>query len=292
MLNSPILFYLVANFYAINLLKGLMILSPLIDAKSYQKLWQDLVEYEERYNKQLALMFYEHTVLAVQCELRHCKKMSEYFIPNFFGDGWYKNFNDKRCYACHEFEPKSILKAGSWLFNEDNNYWFVNSWGECNYGGDMWEIISSGGLKYVQMPDSVFIDHMVDLQHNNALFMLKETGEFTYTARLGPATYEKLLDDKKNYGVSAFVYEYAPYLCYDVLSLIERYQYITKETMIDPMKLLTYKVNRDRLCESSVELLFNHKPIKWGNKSIDLNSIQATGNDFSDYEDDEEIPLF
>lgn len=286
MLTSPILFYLVANFYAINLLKGLMTLSPLIDAKSYQKLWQDLIEYEGRYNKQLALMFYEHTVLAVQCELRHCKKMSEFFIPNFFGDGWYKNYDDKRCYACHEFEPKSILKAGSWLFNEDNNCWFMDYWDKFSYGGDMWKIISSGGLKYGQLPDSVFIDHMVDLQHNNALFMLKETGEFTYTARLGPATYEKLLNDKKDFGISDFIHGYVHYLCDDVLSMIRRYQYITKETMIDPKRLLTYKVHRDILCEKSVELLLRYKPIKWGNKMVSLSNLQKSPPHETDYDEE------
>ena len=269
---EPILFYLVVNFYALELIKGKMIVSPKHFSRSWDKLWDDINNFSEQYNSKLASMFYDHVVKCVQCELRHCKNHSELYIPNFYGDGWFKNFNDQMCYASSVFNPTEILRAGKWLFDDNNNYWCFEE-EVCEYGGEAWQDISEAGLEYQKVSDSIFIDYLIDLEHNNAVVLFKLTGLFMHTPRFGMTLYLEMLDDKR-YRDNDFIRKYSGYLCQEVLQFISRYQYLSRDELVPEMELIKYKSHLDKLCEKSVELLLKYKPVQWGNKHVPMEDLQ------------------
>lgn len=269
---EPILFYLVVNFYALELIKGKMIVSPKHFSRSWDKLWDDINNFSEQYNSKLAAMFFDHIVKCVQCELRHCKNHSELYIPNFYGDGWFKNFNDQMCYASSVFNPTEILRAGKWLFDDNNNYWCFEE-EVCEYGGEAWQDISEAGLEYQKVSDSIFIDYLIDLEHNNAVVLFKLTGLFMHTPRFGMTLYLEMLDDKR-YRDNDFIRKYSGYLCQEVLQFISRYQYLSRDELVPEMELIKYKSHLDKLCEKSVELLLKYKPVQWGNKHVPMEDLQ------------------
>lgn len=283
---EPILFYLVVNFYALEFIRAKMVVHPKICSHSWDKLWDDIQDYSTWFNSKLAAMFYDHTVRCVQCELRHCKNWSEFYIPSFFGDGWYKNYDDSMCYANSEFNSTSVLRAGKWLFDESNNWWDLNSYDECDYGGDAWKDIAEAGLEYGKVPDSIFVDHLINLEHNNEIMLLKEAGIFQHSVRLGPALYHEMLDDKR-YEDEEFMHKYSPYLCQEILLMLSRYQYLAKDRIVPEKDLVKYRSNLDKLCEKSVELLLKYKPIKWGNKMVSLSNLQESTPYEINYDEEE-----
>lgn len=282
---EPILFYLVVNFYALEFIRAKMVVHPKIYSHSWDKLWDDIQDYSTWFNSKLAAMFYDHTVKCVQCELRHCKNHSEFYIPNFYGDGWFKNFDDQMCYASAVFNPTEILRAGKWLFDDNNNYWCYED-EVCEYGGEAWQDISEAGLEYQKVPDSIFIDHLIDLEHNNEVMLFKSTGLFMHTARFGTAIYYEMLKDKR-YEDEEFMRKYSPYLCQEVLLMLSRYQYLSRDKVVSEKDLIKYRSNLDKLCEKSIELLLKYKPVKWGNKMVSLNNLQEAPSRARDYDEEE-----
>lgn len=283
---EPILFYLVVNFYALEFIRAKMVIHPKIYSHAWDKLWEDIQDYSTWFNSKLAAMIYDHTVRCVQCELRHCKNRSEFYIPNFFGDGWYKNYDDSICFINSEFNPNSVLRAGKWLFDENNNWWELNAYDECDYGGKSWKDIAEAGLEYRKIPNSVFVDHLIDLEHNNEVMLLKEAGIFQHSVRLGPALYHEMLDDKR-YEDEEFMRKYSPYLCQEVLLKLSRYQYLSRDKVVSEKDLVKYRSNLDKLCEKSIELLLRYKPIKWGNKMVSLGNLQESPSHDRDYDEED-----
>lgn len=281
---EPILFYLVVNFYALELIKGKMVVSPKHFSRSWDKLWDDIENFSEQYNSKLASMFFDHIVKCVQCELRHCKHHSELYIPNFYGDGWFKNFTDEMCYASSIFNPTEILRAGKWLFDDNNNYWCYED-EICEYGGEAWQDISEAGLDYQKVSDSIFIDYLIDLEHNNEVVLFKPTGLFMHTPRFGTAFYYEMLNDKR-YRDNDFICKYSGYLCQEVLQFISRYQYLSRDELIPEMELIKYRSNLDKLCEKSVELLLKYKPVQWGNKHVPMENLQEAPERYPESDDE------
>ena len=74
-MSSPIVFHSVVNFYALEGMKAELLrkIKDFQFVKSYEKLLTDLEDYSSRYNKKLAEVLFDHTVLCVQTELRHAK---------------------------------------------------------------------------------------------------------------------------------------------------------------------------------------------------------------------------
>ena len=282
---EPILFYLVVNFYALEFIRAKMVVHPKIYSHAWDKLWDDIQDYSTWFNSKLATMFYDHIVKSVQCELRHCKNHSEFYIPNFFGDGWYKNYDDSMCYANSEFNSASILRAGKWLFDDNNNYWCYED-EVCEYGGEAWQDISEAGLEYGKVSDTIFVDHLIDLEHNNEVVLFKPTGLFMHTVRFGTAIYYRMLKDKR-YQDDDFIRKYSAYLCQEVLQFISRYQYLSRDVLIPEIDLVKYRSNLDKLCEKSVELLLNYKPIKWGNKHVSMEDLLESPLRVRDYDEEE-----
>ena len=283
-MSNPIVFHSVFKFYALEGMKAEMLrrMKDFQFVKSYEKLLKDLENYSSRYNKKLAEILFDHTVLCVQTELRHAKQQCHYYIPNYYGDGWYKNYSDIMCFSSYIFNPVETLKAGEELFDEGCYSW------QFEYGGNNWWDIAHAGLMSHQVPDVVFIDHVVDLSHNNDFYLMKETGLFIHTPRTNRYPYEIMLNTKRYEPFSLFCDEYISFFCRDVLNLYRRYLYvlgIDNPDMQTSIQLCLAK--KDVLCENSIQAILDYKPIQWGNQHVEIENLQQSPYD-DEYEEYDE----
>lgn len=272
-MSSPIVFHSVVNFYALEGMKAELLRKTreFQFVKSYEKLLTDLEDYSSRYNKKLAEVLFDHTVLCVQTELRHAKLECHYYIPNYYGDGWYKNYSDEMCFASYIFNPLETLKAGYELFDEGCYSW------EFEYGGDNWWNIANAGLMYHQVPDVVFIDHVVDLSHNNDFYLMKKTGLFLHSPRVNRYNYETMLNTKRYEKFSVFCDGYIAFFCKDILNFYRRFLYVMGIDDPDTQTSIQLCLGKpDVLCEEAIKAIFNYKPIKWGNQHVEIENLQQS----------------
>lgn len=143
--------------------------------KSHERWKADLDEYKKAFNAQFANAIYDYIVLTVAGELRHAGRRSEFHINDYLEGDAEEDSRDNvfSLLKSVEFNARQILEAGSLLFNPDFNSW------SSGYGGPKWKTIADAGLMYGNVPDMVFIDHCVDLSHNNSTFFDKGAGMFT-----------------------------------------------------------------------------------------------------------------
>lgn len=148
------------EFYAIIAVDAMKKTTPF--KHSHEKWELEFDEYKWYFVDNLAKVIYEYTCCAVLTELRHCDKSNYYVtqIPNNIGRG-------KALDLIKKFTPTSILELGVKMFDGTWNYW--NS----SYGGSTWQMIAKAGLMYGKVPNMVFIDHCVDLCHNNGSYFDK-----------------------------------------------------------------------------------------------------------------------
>ena len=283
--QQPIVFHTIVNFYALEGMKAEMqkVSKKFLFVKSFERLWADIWEYSNRYNRKLAQLLFDHTVLCVQTELRHAKQQCSCYIPNYFGDAWYKNYSDVMCFASYVFNPYETLKAGEELFSEDCYLW------NHEYGGDNWWEISHAGLMFNQVPDVVFIDHVVDLSHNNDFYLMKETGLFLHTPRVDRFPYEVMLNTKRYEHLGLFCDEYVSFFCRDILNFYRRFLYIMGIDDPDAQESIQLCLSkRDVICENSIQAIFDYKPIKWGNQHVEIENLQQSPYDdeYNEYEED------
>ncbi len=172
------------EFYALIALDAVAKLRPFV--KSHEKWEKDFHKYMNYFISNLAKAIYDYTVLSVLSELRHLSFHSnlELDLIGFSEGQRYEILKWANLYTA-----ESILKTGEFLFDSYNNNW------ENGYGGYGWEKIAKAGLMYGKVPDLVFIDHCVDLCHNNGSYFDKHLGILT---SVGDREFMCFLDEKKH----------------------------------------------------------------------------------------------
>ena len=130
---------------------------------SHEKLKNEINEFMKEFTNHLARAIFDYTVLVVGGELRHCAKQCEVFNPNF-PQGGDRNASYN---LIKRFNPQQILRQGVFFFGQ---YW------SSGFGGKSWEYIAKSGLMYEKINNFVFVDHMVDLSHNNSIYFDKGAG--------------------------------------------------------------------------------------------------------------------
>ena len=172
------------EFYALIALEAVAKITPF--RHSHKKWLEDFNNYKEYFMSNLAQILYDYTVFSVLTELRHCDN-SNYEIPDFNGETRYSVLLLSQIYT-----PESILKTGVKMFDEDFNSW------KGGYGGYYWFLIAKAGLMYKKVPDIVFIDHCVDLCHNNGSYFNKHLGILICTRDYRNSIFDSFLDKKKH----------------------------------------------------------------------------------------------
>ena len=152
---------------------------------SHSRWHSDFMEFQKTYISQFAAAIYDYTVLVVAAELRHGKRQASRYIKDYYTTAYGREdvYRDCACYKAHD-----ILLAGLHLFDPA-----FAKWNEA-YGGKKWFYIAKAGLLKGTVSDEVFIDHCVDLSHNNSIYFDKSAGIFCLQeTRL----YQEFLDHKR-----------------------------------------------------------------------------------------------
>lgn len=108
-----------------------------------------------------ARAFYEYIFLASVGEARHAEERCDIYIPRLQGG------DRSACYrAARRYSPERSLPALLKLFRDGD-------WSR-DFGGASWARIVLAGMRY--QPTLLWLDSVVDLSHNNGLFLNKPTG--------------------------------------------------------------------------------------------------------------------
>lgn len=153
------------GFYALQMLEACA--TPDEFLASHARWKEDFNHFKTWYYNTLAQMIYDYSVLSCFGELRHTHEQCECTINHSY-------FFERTSCARSEFvkdmnipfTAKSIIHIAKILF------------GECcwsnGYGGDKWCDIANAQDLYVKGQEAVYIDHCVDLEHNNGTYFNKE----------------------------------------------------------------------------------------------------------------------
>lgn len=285
---------MVRSFYGIQCLEIMSKEGFIPFMPSHEKWEKDLSQYSRKLEKKLSNIIYDYIVKVVASELRHSRLKSEFYLSEFYGSIEAPNFSREDVWDdCTKYNPSEIIKAGLFLFNEENNLW------DDGYGGDAWYQIAKGGSFYHKIPDRVFIDHTVDLSHNNSIFFDKKAGIFS---SLDTDRYCYFLNTKMIESPRVVLGEVIPMANQDFLDLYLRG--INLGILKEDLRLEDKAIfNRFRkapfirhLREEKYDALFNYSPIKWGNKTLNLNNLKYGWKSDEctdvDYECDEEGDVF
>lgn len=152
---------------------------------SHSRWYSDFTEFQKRYISQFAAAIYDYTVLVVAAELRHGKRQASRYIKNYYTTSYGREdvYRNCACYKAHD-----ILLAGLRLFDPNLVNW------EESFGGEKWFYIAKAGLLRGTVSDEVFIDHCVDLSHNNSIYFDKSAGIFRLQDK---GLYQEFLDHKR-----------------------------------------------------------------------------------------------
>jgi hypothetical protein len=115
----------------------------------------ELSELKDKYNSAFARALRDYLLLASCGEARHAKEKCEYYSPLFARTERQAVFS-----YITKYDKDYLIRILKGLFSED--------W-EGSYGGQAWLSIIEAIEMYKTVPDMVFIDHCIDLEHNNGL---------------------------------------------------------------------------------------------------------------------------
>ena len=261
----------VLNFYLIENLKLIISRNPNFDIwrPSHKKLWDDIENYKEVYDRNFARAIYDYIVMIVAAEMRHASQYCEAYFRNYK----FKRDEYSRSDVYGEvdvvYQPQDILRAGVFLFSKD--------W-DSAYGGPKWGQIAKSGTYYGKMKDSIFIDHCVDLSHNNSTFFDKGAGIFTM--KTSTDNYQCLLQYKYEISGEKFFELYDYKIINPVIrKFIERAYALGLTKFKLPETDWVYVVEKDYRLFRNV---LDYQPIKWvGKERFDY----TLGNGHYDHED-------
>lgn len=256
--------YLVQEFYAIEAITAMLAVKrnnrfePM--RHSHSRWYRDFTDFRNEYIKQFASVIYDYTAMVVAAELRHCRDKASYFINGYYGSDMSR---DSVYHGCTEYNAHDILQAGIRMFDTKLVEW------DRGYGGDKWYQIAKAGLMKGKVSDCVFIDHCVDLSHNNSVYFDKGAGIFYLECR---GWYQTLLNLKFSCKPQVLLHEKLGYAFRRLLWRANNLSVIRKKAArICANKKKSVKISVLALRDESENLLFRYQPVKWGDKRLDCS---------------------
>jgi len=160
-------FLAIKEFYAIEALTAVVQVENKLEPfrHSHARWSEDFAVFKNLYYKKLAEIIYDYTVTVVAGEMRHGYSQASSYILGYYDD------DAKRAFVyeeCQFYTAKSILEAGVQVFGSPVKW-------KSGYGGEKWCAIAKAGLYKGVLPDTLFIDHCVDLTHNGSIYFDKDT---------------------------------------------------------------------------------------------------------------------
>lgn len=235
---------------------------------SHTKWREEFDAFKKQYIEHFANAFFDYTVFVCLGEARHAYKRCDYYLDDFFEED-----DRDSVYNCPHLEPFSALNVLFALFSKN--------W-ECSYGGKAWADIANGGLKYHTYPDEVFLDHLVDLSHNNGTFYNKSNHIFSLKGTNGQI--EFFLDLKRDCSPQ-IVYGYCELsINYEIKKFFKRAinlgiitPFIDDEWEdIETQKAMEWPLTS--ISQTNVENILSYIPVKWGSSQLSTKDFIFTNN--------------
>lgn len=257
--------------------------------KSHEK-WEDAYEkYKKKYVGQLAKAVYDYTVLAVAGEMRHGVRGANLCNAEIIQ----QSSRETAFHAARIYTAKSILDAAIVAFDcgEETILDEGHSCGQCDeedcngdecdnweypepepsknklrwnsgFGGRAWLKIAEAGLLLDTLGEIGFIDHCIDLSHNNSPYFDKHQAGIFFLANKD--WYRDCLDYKRKSKALDLI---ATFPCSTRLnSLVER------AVTLKILPEVTPKYGT--LAESAVEFIMKYKPIVWGKRVLTTRLVK------------------
>lgn len=253
---------LVQEFYAIEAVYAMIFatqyshLEPM--RHSHYRWYQDFIGFRNEFITKFAAAIYDYTVLVVAAELRHCSAKASHCISGYYHSSL---FRDVVYRDCTVYKAGDILAAGIKMFDTLQVQW------ERSYGGEKWKQIAKAGLMKEKVSDCVFIDHCVDLSHNNSVYFDKNAGIFFLSSK---SDYESFLNMKRSCDPQALIEEGKGYL-------FNRLIWRAGNLNILEARNMGGLFSSDY--DDTESLLFRYHPVQWGSKRLDCSEQNLVEQD-------------
>ena len=252
-MSSLDIHFLAQNFYALEAISALLLaecgnnFAPM--RHSHDKWYQDFNDFRNEYISRFSSALFDYTALVVAGELRHGWDKASHHIRGYCSCGISR---DDVYHNAKMYNPQDILLAGIRMFDPCKVGW------RALYGGIKWYQIAKAGLMKNKVDDCVFIDHCVDLSHNNSIYFDKGAGIFYLRHKL---EYKDFLDFK--------------HVCAPWEFLTRKHVFPFNRLLLraNNLNILDVKVKenlgypQEFLDEMELQL-FGYQPIHWGNKRL------------------------
>lgn len=269
----------VNEFYCIMAIDAILVKDGNLEPfkHSHDRWYSDYVEYRQMYIDKLESAIFDYTVTVVGGELRHGYQRAEYYSPAISQD-------TSRSYVYNNevilYDPDSLLRLAVANFEE-------GEWAP-GYGGAAWGAIARAGLMRKQLGKIGFIDHCVDLSHNNSIYFDKEDSMIFWLQSSG--RYKRFLDKKRRDEPEELLATTG--MSQRLCSLVCRGMVLG---ILPEMELLV-GVSAPNLVEidESVKFILGRDPIEWGSTIISSKLKESVGGNYhsryiaEDYDEDDE----
>lgn len=175
---------------------------------SHDKFVKELQELKDAVTPRLANYLYDYLIEAIAGECFHCKYECEKTLKP---DAYNGTMSHSRY-----FDPRSFLEVMEKLFCD-------YEWHDC-FGGKKWGTAIRYAKKYGKIPDPVFIDFVIDLQHNTGSILNKSLDNIGSMTAFQDFMYDmRNFLNKKTYGDEMSLLDFRVYVPREVKKLMERY---------------------------------------------------------------------
>ena len=251
---------------------------------SHSRWYRDFNYFRDEYINKFASAIFDYTVLVVAAELRHCRDKASQYINKYY-NSW-DHPREEVYDVGSEYNANDILMAGIRMFDTKLVNW------RSSYGGEKWKQIAKAGLMKGKVSDCIFIDHCIDLSHNNSvyfdkgagIFCLQNTGDYQLFLDLKCSCKPQvLIKPKQGYAFNRLIWRA------NNLNIIEErptdgsFSLVFDKTEVPLFEFVEKQPTDDSSSHNRDEaesLLFDYHPVKWGNKRLDYSesNILTRGN--------------
>lgn len=157
-------------FYLLDFMRAMLYKPTYMFLKSAEALRDDINEVYAKYTHNLANILYDYIIYAIVMELEHAPDKCDITPQEIAGYPTYKLYDYFTKRDMSSIYPKTFLKMALKVFESGD-------W-EYAYGGWKWAKAVQYAINRPKMSDVLFIDSVVDLQHNTSSLFSKSNPFF------------------------------------------------------------------------------------------------------------------
>ena len=241
----------VKEFYGILSLEALQIANPQFEhfKHSHAKWAEDLEAYKNEYASHFSSAIYDYTVVVCAGEIRHAKKHAWISHPNFSSS----TDRDEVYNECVVYKSQQIAEISEIIFGKEANW-------DSGYGGLKWAQIAHAATLRTKLNNISFIDHCVDLSHNNSVYFDKGAGIFKLTR--DSRSYLNMLNTKR---------DEAPDVVLQSLKS-KKLQKLLERAITLGITWNIPSASKDYY-DTAIEAVLNYRPIEWGTLNLNKEDL-------------------